>query len=86
MFQECLKTCQEIDEVMKENDVVFCYAENWCYAPPITKAKGLPKQRILNPDMRCGKAILDPIPNLPPSGNILEVGIDSDGSTSRRRV
>ena len=57
MFQECLKTCQEIDEVMKENDVVFCYAENWCYAPPITKAKGLLKaanSKIL--DMRCGES------------------------------
>ena len=42
---------------MKENDVVFCYAENWCYAPPITKAKGLLKaanSKIL--DMRCGES------------------------------
>jgi predicted dehydrogenase len=43
MFQECLNDCEQINKVFNENDVVFCYAENWVYAPPIVKAKRLLK-------------------------------------------
>ena len=43
MFQECLKDCERIDKTFSENEVIFCYAENWVYAPPIVKAKRLLK-------------------------------------------
>ncbi|MHA1147413.1 MAG: Gfo/Idh/MocA family protein [Promethearchaeota archaeon] len=43
MFQECLKDCERIDRVFADNEVIFCYAENWVYAPPIVKAKRLLK-------------------------------------------
>jgi len=43
MFQECLKDCKKIDKVFSDNEVTFCYAENWVYAPPIVKAKRLLK-------------------------------------------
>lgn len=43
MLQECLKDCERLDKVIKETGVTFGYAENWVYAPPITKAKKLVK-------------------------------------------
>ena len=43
MFQECLKECERIDKVFSDNEAIFCYAENWVYAPPIVKAKRLLK-------------------------------------------
>ncbi|MHA1998757.1 MAG: Gfo/Idh/MocA family protein [Promethearchaeota archaeon] len=57
MLQECLKTCKEIEDVIKETGVTFCYAENWCYARPIWKAKRLVKKargKIL--EIRCGES------------------------------
>ena len=43
MFQECLKDCERIDKAFSDNDVTFCYAENWIYSPLIVKAKRLLK-------------------------------------------
>lgn len=43
MLIECLKECEQIDKVFKETGKIFGYAENWVYAPPITKAKRLLK-------------------------------------------
>lgn len=56
MFQECLKDCKRIDKAFKESGTIFCYAENWVYAPPIVKAKKLleaSKGKIL--EIRCGE-------------------------------
>ncbi len=41
MLRECLKECEQIEKVFKETGKNFGYAENWVYAPPITKAKRL---------------------------------------------
>ncbi len=43
MLQECLKDCERLEKVIKETGVTFCYAENWVYAPPVSKAKSLLK-------------------------------------------
>ncbi len=56
MLQECLKECERIDRAFQGSDVIFCYAENWVYAPPIIKAKQLLKSskgKIL--EIRCGE-------------------------------
>lgn len=56
MFHECLKDCEQIDKAFKDSGTIFCYAENWVYAPPVTKAKRLlesSKGKIL--EMRCGE-------------------------------
>lgn len=57
MLDEVLKQCNEIEKVFNENNVKFCYAENWCYARPIWKAKKLlkaSKGKIL--EIRCGES------------------------------
>lgn len=57
MLQECLKDLKRIDETFKNSEVKFCYAENWCYARPIWKAKKLVKAakgKIL--EIRCGES------------------------------
>ncbi|NET23779.1 MAG: Gfo/Idh/MocA family oxidoreductase, partial [Okeania sp. SIO1H5] len=41
MLQECLRDCQRLESTLKKHNSLFCYAENWVYAPPITKAKEL---------------------------------------------
>lgn len=57
MFKEVLKQCEEVEQVFKDSNVKFCYAENWCYARPIWKAKKLltaAKGKIL--EIRCGES------------------------------
>jgi predicted dehydrogenase len=57
MLQECLKDCERLQKVITETGVTFNYAENWVYAPPITKAKRLltaSKGKIL--EIRCGES------------------------------
>lgn len=56
MFKECLKDCELVERAFKNSKTIFCYAENWVYAPPITKAKQLlesSKGKIL--EIRCGE-------------------------------
>jgi len=57
MLNEVLKECKTLhNEILKRN-VIFGYAENWIYAPPITKTKKLvqkAKSKIL--EIRCGES------------------------------
>lgn len=41
MFQEALANCQAVAKAIGESRIKFCYAENWVYAPPVTKLKNL---------------------------------------------
>ncbi len=41
MLKKVLVDCKKIHDVFKRSSTRFCYAENWVYAPPITKAKRL---------------------------------------------
>jgi predicted dehydrogenase len=41
MFREALANCQAVAKVVGESKIGFCYAENWVYAPPVTKLKNL---------------------------------------------
>jgi predicted dehydrogenase len=43
MLQEALKGCNRVIEAVRKNRVKFMYAENWIYAPPLTKLKSLMK-------------------------------------------
>jgi predicted dehydrogenase len=43
MLQEALKGCDRVIEAVRKNRVKFMYAENWIYAPPLTKLKSLMK-------------------------------------------
>jgi predicted dehydrogenase len=43
MFKEALRSCDRVAKAIEENKVKFMYAENWVYAPPFTKLKGLIK-------------------------------------------
>jgi len=43
MFEEALKNAESVLKSVKENKVRFCYAENFVYAPPVTKLKSLMK-------------------------------------------
>jgi predicted dehydrogenase len=43
MLQEALKGCDRVIEAVRKNRVKFMYAENWIYAPPLTKLKNLIK-------------------------------------------
>jgi predicted dehydrogenase len=57
MLEECIKDCKRIEEAFKKSGTTFCYAENWCYARPIWKAKNLvekAKGKIL--EIRCGES------------------------------
>ncbi len=57
MLQECLKDCEQLEKIIQETGVTFGYAENWCYAPPIAKAKKLLAAaggKIL--EIRCGES------------------------------
>ncbi|GAG95757.1 unnamed protein product, partial [marine sediment metagenome] len=56
MFKETFKDCERIESAFKKSGTIFCYAENFVYAPPIIKAKELlesSKGKIL--EMRCGE-------------------------------
>ncbi|MHA1689863.1 MAG: Gfo/Idh/MocA family protein [Promethearchaeota archaeon] len=56
MLRKVLEDCKKIHDVFKRNLTRFCYAENWVYAPSITKAKRLlqsSRGKIL--EMRCGE-------------------------------
>jgi predicted dehydrogenase len=43
MFREALANCKAVVAALKKSKVKFCYAENWVYAPPVTKLKNLIK-------------------------------------------
>ncbi len=43
MFREAMKNCKAVVAALKKSKVKFCYAENWVYAPPVTKLKNLIK-------------------------------------------
>jgi predicted dehydrogenase len=43
MFSEAMKNCKAVVAALKKSKVKFCYAENWVYAPPVTKLKTLIK-------------------------------------------
>jgi predicted dehydrogenase len=43
MFREALANCEAVAGAIRENRVKFCYAENWVYAPPVSKLKNLMK-------------------------------------------
>ncbi len=57
MLKKTLEDCEKIDKAFQKSGTRFCYAENWVYAPPITKAKNLLKEskgKIL--EIRCGES------------------------------
>lgn len=57
MFKEVLKECKTLQHQIKKHNVIFGYAENWCYAPPISKAKKLlQKARSKILEIRCGES------------------------------
>jgi predicted dehydrogenase len=43
MLKEALKGCDRVIQAVKKNHVKFMYAENWIYAPSLTKLKNLMK-------------------------------------------
>jgi len=43
MMEEALSNAASVRKVVQKNGVKFCYAENFVYAPPLTKLKGLMK-------------------------------------------
>src|SRR4030042_2040175 len=43
MMEGALKNASSVLKAVKKNRVKFCYAENFVYAPPLTKLKGLMK-------------------------------------------
>ncbi|MBN2156530.1 MAG: Gfo/Idh/MocA family oxidoreductase [Candidatus Lokiarchaeota archaeon] len=57
MLEEVLKECEKIKQVIEKHQVIFGYAENWVYAPPISKIKSLlqaARGKIL--EIRCGES------------------------------
>ncbi len=51
MLEEALKNASAVLKAVRENDVKFGYAENFVYAPPVTKVKSLMRA--------CGGTVLD---------------------------
>ena len=43
MLTEAMKSCTRIRETIERHRVLFCYAEDWIYAPPIAKLKRIAK-------------------------------------------
>ena len=43
MFCEAMANCEAVAGAIRNNKVTFCYAENWVYAPPVSKLKNLMK-------------------------------------------
>lgn len=43
MLKEALRGCDRVIQAVRKNRVKFMYAENWIYAPPLTKLKSLMK-------------------------------------------
>ena len=43
MMEEALKNAESVLKAVRKNRVKFCYAENFVYAPPLAKLKGLMK-------------------------------------------
>ncbi len=41
MFDAALKAADEMVDAVKHNDVMFCYGENWVYAPSVQKTNDL---------------------------------------------
>jgi predicted dehydrogenase len=43
MLKEALRGCDRVLKAVEKNGVKFMYAENWAYAPALTKLKSLMK-------------------------------------------
>ena len=43
MLRTAMESCARIRKAIEKNRVLFCYAEDWIYAPPITKLKRIVK-------------------------------------------
>ncbi|MGQ9645057.1 MAG: Gfo/Idh/MocA family protein [Thermodesulfobacteriota bacterium] len=43
MLRSAMKSCSRIREAIEKNRIRFCYAEDWVYAPPVTKIKRIVK-------------------------------------------
>lgn len=43
MLRGAMESCARIRKAVEKNRVLFCYAEDWVYAPPITKLKRIVK-------------------------------------------
>ena len=57
MLDATVKDCERLQAAFDKSGTKFCYAENWCYAPPIAKAKKIiekSKGKIL--EIRCGES------------------------------
>lgn len=57
MLEKTLQDCKILENVFKQSGTHFCYAENWVYAPPVTKSKNLleaSQGKIL--EIRCGES------------------------------
>jgi predicted dehydrogenase len=57
MLEACLDDCRRLQDCANRHNAIFCYAENWVYAPPIAKARRLLKTSggvIL--EIRCGES------------------------------
>jgi predicted dehydrogenase len=57
MLKHVLMDCENLQHEINKHKVIFGYAENWVYAPPITKAKELlQKARSKILEIRCGES------------------------------
>ena len=43
MFKGAVEGCSRIRRAVEKNNVLFCYAEDWVYAPPVSKIKRIVK-------------------------------------------
>lgn len=43
MFKGAVEGCSRIRRAIEKNNVLFCYAEDWVYAPPVSKIKRIVK-------------------------------------------
>lgn len=51
MLKGAMESCSRIRKAVEKSRVIFCYAEDWIYAPPLTKLKRIAKV--------CGGTIMD---------------------------
>lgn len=43
MFKGAVEGCSRVRRAIEKNNVLFCYAEDWVYAPPVSKIKRIVK-------------------------------------------
>jgi predicted dehydrogenase len=43
MFKGAVEGCSRVRRAVEKNNVLFCYAEDWVYAPPVSKIKRIVK-------------------------------------------